>query len=63
MTAPQPPATRVMRARKNSVCATCGHQIRAGQQICRQAAGWSHIGCVLAQRGLSTDSRWPGGRL
>jgi hypothetical protein len=41
-------ATRVMKARRGSVCTVCRSPVLVGQQIARliRPAGWCHVGCV-----------------
>lgn len=46
MTAPQL-ASRVMKARRESVCPLCRGPIRIGEQIAKTVK-WAHAGCVVA---------------
>jgi len=41
-------ATRVMKARRSSVCTVCRGPVLVGQQIARliRPAGWCHVRCV-----------------
>ena len=45
-------ATRVMRARRQSLCSSCRAPITVGSQIAKLTSpnGWCHIGCVPAVR-------------
>ena len=50
-------ATRVMKARRGSVCTVCRAPVLVGQQIARliRPAGWCHVGCVPVVRALRGD--------
>jgi hypothetical protein len=41
-------ATRVMKARRTSICTVCRAPVLVGQQIARliRPAGWCHLTCV-----------------
>ncbi len=56
-------ATRVMKARRSSVCTVCHSPVLVGQQIARliRPAGWCHVGCVpvVAALRATTTERTP----
>jgi hypothetical protein len=50
-------ATRVMRARRESLCPVCYCPIRVGQQIAKRGF-WQHIACLI-ERNRSTEGKRP----
>jgi hypothetical protein len=48
MTAPEL-ASRVMRARKETMCPHCLQPVRVGQLIAKTTLGWLHAGCAIAR--------------
>jgi hypothetical protein len=42
-------ASRVMRARRESLCAYCWQPIKVGQIIAKTTLGWLHAGCSIAR--------------
>ena len=48
MTAPQL-ASRVMKARRESMCPHCRQPVRVGQRIAKVPLGWLHVACVVAR--------------
>jgi len=40
-------ATRVMKARRETICASCKGQIRIGQYIAKCAGIWIHASCAV----------------
>jgi len=40
-------ATRVMKARRESLCLLCWQPIRVGHQIGKAPIGWVHTGCII----------------
>lgn len=61
MTAPAR-ASRVMKARRTSVCPLCHAPVTVGQQIAKTPVGWCHTGCVIDcahQLTTSTEGKRP----
>jgi len=65
--APGPPlpglATRVMKARRRSVCAACGGMVTPGQRIGLVGRRWLHAACCPAVRAARPVVTVPAGRL
>jgi hypothetical protein len=40
-------ASRVMKARRESLCLLCWQPIRVGQQIGKAPIGWCHTSCII----------------
>jgi hypothetical protein len=57
-------ATRVMKARRNSVCTVCRVPISIGQPIARlvSPSGWCHLTCVPAVAAALTSISTEGKR-
>jgi hypothetical protein len=57
-------ASRVMKARRESLCLLCWQPIRVGQQIGKAPIGWCHTSCIidraLVTAVLSLDRTVPG---
>jgi hypothetical protein len=49
-------ATRVMKARRESLCLLCWQPIRIGQQIGKAPIGWCHTSCII-DRALALTER------
>lgn len=58
-------ATRVMKARRTSICSICHAPVLVGQQIARliRPAGWCHLTCVPVVAALQATTSTEGKRL
>jgi hypothetical protein len=43
-------ATRVMKARRESVCPACRRPVRIGDQIAKTTLGWLHVQCAIGRQ-------------
>jgi hypothetical protein len=57
-------ATRVMKARRTSICTVCHAPVLVGQQIARliRPAGWCHLTCVPVVAALQATAAAEGKR-
>jgi hypothetical protein len=57
-------ATRVMKARRTSICAICRAPVLVGQPIARliRPAGWCHLTCVPVVAALQSTATTTGGQ-
>lgn len=44
--------TRVMKARKASICPACSGPVLVGNRIARHPAGWVHVWCAIKEQRL-----------
>ena len=57
-------ATRVMKARRTSICSICHAPVLVGQQIARliRPAGWCHLACVPVVAALKATTSTEGAK-